>query len=60
MAQYKVINLRTKREYAKSAEEVELLKASPVYKPGNYQIIELKKAEAPKEAVEAVQKPEKQ
>lgn len=56
---YKVINLRTKKEYTKSADQVAALKASPVYKPGNYQIIELKKAEAPKEAVEAVQKPEK-
>ena len=60
MAQYKVVNLQTKKEYVKSAEEVAALKAAPLFKPGNYQITELKSAAAPKEAVDAVEKSAKQ
>lgn len=46
---FKVTNLRTGREYTKTEEEVNELKASPVFVPGNYSIVEIKGAEMPKE-----------
>lgn len=53
MKHYKVVNLRTKAEYTKTEEEVNALKAAELFKPGNYQIIELKTLTPPAEALAA-------
>lgn len=51
---YKVLSLRTGKETVKNEEQVNALKASPLFKAGNFQITELKSAEAPVEAVQAI------
>ena len=56
---FQVTSLRTGKVTQKTEEQVNALKASELFKAGNYSIKEVRSAEPPKEVADSIKKGEK-